>query len=146
MVVNYAAFVASQKPSNTFSLSVIMPKLCGALFIFVLGIKPPRNINHLFNSWSKQGGQNLRSLLLTGAAEVCWVIWLTRNDFMFSNGQTKSFLQVLFRGTHWLRFLALLQRTDDHKDLLILACHCLEIRAMELFASHGWPLRFRIGQ
>jgi hypothetical protein len=37
---------------------------------FILGIKPPHNINHLFNSWSKQGSQNLSSLLLTRDATV----------------------------------------------------------------------------
>jgi len=52
--------------------------------VFVLfGINPPRNTNHLFNSWSKLGGSNHNHLLLTGAAAFCWAIWITRNDVVF---------------------------------------------------------------
>ena len=37
--------------------------------VFVLfGINPPRNRNHLFNSWSKLGGSNYNYLLLIEAA------------------------------------------------------------------------------
>lgn len=49
---------------------------------FILGVKPPHNMNHLFNSLSKQGGQNFRSLLLTGAVAVCWAIWLCRYNII----------------------------------------------------------------
>ena len=61
-------------------------------------------------------------MLLTGAASLCWAIWLTRNKTMFDKCRPKTFLQVLFRGTHWLRFWALLQRTDDRKDEIVKAC------------------------
>ncbi|WVZ51124.1 hypothetical protein U9M48_002300 [Paspalum notatum var. saurae] len=53
--------------------------------------------------------------------------------------------RVLFRETHWLRFLAQLQRTDDMKDDIVRTCRSLKASAMELFASHGWPFMFRIG-
>jgi hypothetical protein len=44
--------------------------------VFVLfGINPPKNTNHLFNSWSKLGGSNHNYLLLTGAMTFCWTIW-----------------------------------------------------------------------
>ena len=41
---------------------------------FVFGIPPPLNIEHLFNTWSKQGGQKHNILLLTGATAICWSI------------------------------------------------------------------------
>ena len=41
---------------------------------FVFGIPPPLNIEHLFNTWSKQGGQKHNILLLTGATTICWSI------------------------------------------------------------------------
>jgi hypothetical protein len=76
--------------------------------VFVLfGINPPRNTNHLFNSWSKLGGSNHNHLLLTEAAAFCWAIWITRN-VVFNKGHPKTFLRVLFRGTHWLWFWTLL--------------------------------------
>ncbi|WVZ54043.1 hypothetical protein U9M48_004910 [Paspalum notatum var. saurae] len=52
--------------------------------------------------------------------------------------------KVLFRGTHWLRFWAQLQRTDDMKIDIVRTCRSLESAAMELFVSHGWPFMFRI--
>jgi len=114
--------------------------------VFVLfGINPPRNTNHLFNSWSKLGGSNHNHLLLTGAAAFCWAIWITRNDVVFDKGHPKTFLQVLFRGTYWLRFWALLQRSDDGNERILDACKLLESRAMEFFASHGWSFIYRFG-
>ena len=84
--------------------------------MFVLfGINPTRNTNHPFNSWSKLGGSNHNHLLLTGAAAFYWAISITRNDMVFDKVHPKTFLQVLFRGTHWLRFCALLQCSDDDK-------------------------------
>ena len=65
--------------------------------MFVLfGINPPRNTNHLFNSWSKLGGSNHNHLLLTGAMTFCWAIWITMNDVVFDKGHPKTFLRVLF--------------------------------------------------
>jgi len=93
----------------------------------------------------KQGGSNLAGPLLTGAAAFCWALWLSRNDLTFNKCQSKTFLQVLFRGTHWLRLWAQLQRTDDMKIDIMRTCRSLESAAMELFASHGWPFMFRIG-
>lgn len=55
---------------------------------------PPLSVEHLFDTWYKQGGNQYNSLVLTGAAAFCWSIWLTRNDIIFD----KSHLQVLFMG------------------------------------------------
>ena len=46
-----------------------------AMFV-LFGINPLRNMNHLFNSWSKLGGSNHNHLLLTGATTFCWAIWI----------------------------------------------------------------------
>ena len=69
----------------------------GSLVFFCL--RPPRNIAHMFGGWSKLGQQKHNLLLLIGAAALCWVIWLTRNDLVFNKCQPKTFLQVLFRAT-----------------------------------------------
>jgi len=111
----------------------------------VLGIPPLVNIELLFNNWSKQGGHKHNILLLTGAAAICWSIWLTRNDTVFNNCKPKTFLQVLFRGTYWLRSWALLRHTDDQREQLVEACQLLESSTLQLFASHGWPSILRIG-
>ena len=70
----------------------------------VFGVMPPLSVEHLFNRWYKQGRNQYNSLLLTGAAAFCWSICLTRNDVVFDKYQSKTYLQVLFRGARWLRF------------------------------------------
>ena len=75
--------------------------------VFVtLDLSPPRNSEHLFNQWSSRGGRKYKPFLLTGAAAVIWAIWLQRNDSVFDRKLPKNFLQVLFRGTFWLRHWA----------------------------------------
>jgi hypothetical protein len=69
----------------------------------LFGISPPMNINDLFVHWSKVGNKKYNTLLLTAATVLLWAIWLTRNEVVFDKYKSKSFLQVLFRGTLWLR-------------------------------------------
>jgi hypothetical protein len=51
---------------------------------------------------------------------------------------------VLYRGTYWCRFWALLQkREEDAKDIKD-GCRQLETLVMQIFASHGWQFSNRI--
>jgi hypothetical protein len=50
----------------------------------VFDFKPQRNSLHLFDSWSKLGGNKQNYLLLIRAASLCYAIWLTRNDSVFN--------------------------------------------------------------
>ena len=111
----------------------------------LFGIAPPRDINDLFIRWSKIANQKYNSLLLTAASALCWAIWLTRNEVVFDKCKPKSFLQVLFRGTHWLRQWARLQRHDDQRDQLILVGQHLESSAPQFFSSNGWLSTRRLG-
>jgi len=76
---------------------------------------------------------------------VCWAIWLSRNDVVFDKSPTKTYLQVLYRGTHWLRFWAQLQRRDEDKEAVQKACQTIDVLVMQLFANHGWKFCNRIG-
>jgi hypothetical protein len=69
----------------------------------LFGILPPTSIDDLFQNWSKVGNKKYNTLLLTAASALLWAIWLTRNEIVFDKRKSKSLLQVLFRGTHWLR-------------------------------------------
>ena len=101
-------------------------------------ISPPLSIDDLFVNWSKVGGTIHNSLLLTAASALCWTIWITRNEVVFDKCRSKFFLQVLFRGTHWLRQWARLQRRDDLRDQLTSAGRLLETSALHFFSSNGW--------
>ncbi|WVZ50897.1 hypothetical protein U9M48_002104, partial [Paspalum notatum var. saurae] len=58
-------------------------------------------------------------------------LWLSRNDIVFDKSRPKSFLQVLFRGTYWLRLWAKLQRNEDEAHVIIVACRQLESVALQ---------------
>ena len=85
------------------------------------------------------------TLLLTAASTLLWAIWLTRNEKVFDKRKQKSLLQVLFRGTHWLRQWASLQRHDDLKDQLVSAAKHLETSALDFFGSNGWLSQRHVG-
>jgi hypothetical protein len=104
----------------------------------LFGLSPPHSIDDLFVNWSKRGGTVHNALLLTAASALCWTIWITRNEVVFDKCRPKTFLQVLCRGTHWLRQWTRLQRRDDLRDQLILAAHHLETSALHFFSSSGW--------
>jgi len=92
----------------------------------------------LFESWSKQGNKKLNTLLLTAAAALLWAIWISRNEIVFDKCKPKSFLQVLFRETHWLHQWASLQRLEGLKDQLVTVAVHLEASALAFFSSNGW--------
>jgi hypothetical protein len=48
--------------------------------------------------------------MTTGASAFYWMIWLSRNT------QIKSFMQILYRATYWLRFWSQLESDDQDKE------------------------------
>ena len=93
------SFCSSLETIKHLFFDCIVAKALWRMVHWVFGLRPPRNIAHMFGGWSKLGQQKHNLLLLTGAAALCWVIWLTRNDLVFNKCQPKTFLQVLFRAT-----------------------------------------------
>jgi hypothetical protein len=91
----------------------------------------PESIQHLFLdcAYAKLLWRAVH-MLLTAASTLCWAIWITRNEVVFDKYRPKSFLQVLFRGTHWLREWARLQQRDDLREQLTLVGQHLETLAL----------------
>jgi len=106
-------------------------------------ITPHMNILHMFNGWLIGLNKKRMYKILVGASAVCWAIWLSRNDMVFNNSRAATPLQVIFRGTHWIRFWALLQK-ENERPQVTLGCRVLETTAMEFFASNGWSFSYRI--
>jgi hypothetical protein len=104
----------------------------------------PISVMHLFNDWANGMGPHMRKGLLTGAAALCWAMWTSRNDIVFDNAPTKTCMQVLYRGTHWLRYWAQLQRREEESTTLKDACRSLESMVMSIFVFHGWRFWNRI--
>ena len=81
------------------------------------GLTQHKSIRHLFGSWLSN--QN------------------TRNGIIFYKIKYNSILQVIFRGTYWLRFWAQLQRDEQAKNTLSLMSKNIEMIALEL-SNGGW--------
>ena len=76
------------------------------IIFFATGLNPPRSISHMFGTWLNNQHKKTRYLIWVGVAAVCWAIWRCRNDIIFNKIKVNSILQVIFRGTYWLRFWA----------------------------------------
>ena len=71
---------------------------------FSFGFNLPVSISHIFNRWFVGVDKKMSKLILVGASAICWAIWLSMNDMVFDKSPSFSYMQVIFRATHWLRF------------------------------------------
>ena len=59
----------------------------------------------------------LKSKIWFGACTICWAIWLCRNEVIFYNALVPTPMQVIFRGTYWMRQWALLIKEDPRAQV-----------------------------
>jgi hypothetical protein len=109
-----------------------------------LGIHPPTSFRHIFGNWLIGADVRTKKFILTGVSALCWAIWLSRNDVVFNKVPMFTYLQVLYRATHWFRFWAQMQKSDGDKEIIKEACHQLEVVAMQIYANFGWRFTYRI--
>src|SRR5438105_4981188 len=76
------------------------------------GIKQPDNVEHMFGVWLQDFNNNLKLLFLLGATVLCWVLWMCRNNLVFSKKFLFSPLQVIHSVACWLSSWAILQWED----------------------------------
>jgi hypothetical protein len=100
---------------------------------FAFGIKKPSDVQHLFGPWLRSFSKKQRDLVLIGMA----ALWISRNDLVFQKSQYKSVLQVIFRGTFWIRSWSVLSN-EDGRSILKDGCRELEAVALEIFHKYGW--------
>jgi hypothetical protein len=43
--------------------------------------------------------RKLKYKIIVGASDLCWAIWLSRNDIVFNKTVAPSYLQAIFRGS-----------------------------------------------
>ena len=109
------------------------------------GLFPPRGVSNMFGNWLRGIRKDLKSLILLGAATICWSLWLCRNDMVFDKRKISSPLQVIFLTIHFLRTWAILQKPSS-RDLVAAACQRLEQVVRECFTQgHGWRSSLKIG-
>lgn len=107
------------------------------------GFQQPHSIANLFGSCIRSFPSKLRSQILVEASVLCWAIWLCRNDVVFKRTNPNLYLQIIFRGTYWIRCWAQLSK-EEAKNRLMESSRRMEVTAMELFNDLGQNCRNRI--
>ena len=90
----------------------------------------------MFNSWLQGVDKEKSKLILFGASALCWALWLCRNDRVFDKSPSISYMQVIFRAIYWLQCWVQLQKCEDDKEIMKVACRRLETIVMQLFANY----------
>lgn len=107
-------------------------------------IDTPTSVGHLFNDWACSVGSRLKKFMLVGASALCWALWTCKNDIVFDKVPMKTYMQVLYRGTYWLREWAQLQKHEEDIVSMIEACRSLEAMIMHIFVNFGRRFSNRI--
>jgi predicted secreted Zn-dependent protease len=120
-----------------------MARLMWFVISVTFGITAPTSTANLFGPWLARFPHKQKALVLIGIAAFCWALWLSRNDMVFQKSKSKSFLQVVFRGTYWIRSWSILSKEEGQEKLKI-GCRWLETIALEIFNRSGWNMLKRI--
>jgi hypothetical protein len=91
----------------------------------------------LFGAWLDGIPQNLMNQILLGAAALCWEIWLNRNDMVFNNVKSNTFMQIIFRTTYWIHTWSQLHKVEEAREMLKKGCILLKTVIMEIFVKFG---------
>jgi hypothetical protein len=136
-------FCSEQETIEHLFFECPMARLMWSAISVTFGITKPANMANLFGSWLRSFSHKQRALVIVGVAAFCWALWLSRNDVVFQKSKSKSILQVMFRGTFWIRSWSILSR-EEGKRILKEGCLWLETCALEFIKSSGWSVFRRI--
>jgi hypothetical protein len=107
---------------------------------FSFGFRMPASMVNLLGPWLRSFSNKQRNKVLVGVAAFCWVVWLCRNEVVFQRSNFNSVLQVMFRGTYWIRNWSILSK-DEERNISKECCRWLEIMTLEFFHKNGWNVR-----
>jgi hypothetical protein len=107
-------------------------------------IDTPTSVANLFNGWANGLEKQFKERVLMGAAALRWALWTSRNDMVFDNSPSKTFMQVLYRVTYWLQQWGQLQKHEEHGKEIMEACRAVETTVMQVFVAFGWRFSNRI--
>jgi hypothetical protein len=80
---------------------------------------PSTNIKNMFGNWLNGINNKTKSRIRVGVSTLCWSIWKSRNNVIFSNVGNSIFMQLIHMATHWIQeCFFLLPRTIGNLWLL----------------------------
>jgi hypothetical protein len=81
---------------------------------------------------------------LLGVATLCWTNLLDRDDMVFNNVKSNTFMQVIFRTNYLIHTWSQLHKAQEAREMLKKGCRFLKRVMMEVFAKFGWKFVDRI--
>jgi hypothetical protein len=79
-------------------------------------IKLANTTNNLFDPWLRSFSHKQMNQVF-GVTTFCWALWLSRNDVVFQQSKSNSFLQVMFRRTFWIRIWSIVSKKRKKRAL-----------------------------
>jgi hypothetical protein len=118
-------------------------KMVWRVVYMTFNISPPANITNLFGNWLAGVPKKDKVHIRVGVYALLWAMWNTRNDYIFNNAKSTSFMQVIPMATHWIRMWSCLQPTEKREDLDI-GCNRLEKVARDIYNQFSWRFDLRL--
>jgi hypothetical protein len=120
-----------------------LAKIVWRIVFMAFDITSRTSINNLFENWLKDVNKNDKVQIHVGVCALLWAIWNVRNDYIFNNAKSSSFMQVISMATHWIRMWSYLQPMEKRVDLDT-GCNRLERVARDIYSQCSWRFDFRL--
>jgi hypothetical protein len=116
-------FCSEQETIQHLFFDCPMARLMRCAISVTFGVTKPANTANLFGPWLRIFWGKQRALVLIG-----WLLFVgcygsVEMKWYSKKSKFKSFLQVMFRGTYWIRSLSILSREEGRK-ILKEGCRC----------------------
>jgi hypothetical protein len=120
-----------------------LAKMVWRIIHMTFGISPPKNIKNLFGKWLDGVAKTDKAHIRVGVCALVWAIWRIRNDYIFNNAKSSSFMQVIPLATHWIRMWSFLLPMEK-REVLDTGCNRLEKVARDLYSQCNWRFDLRL--
>ena len=112
-------------------------KMIWRVIQFTFNIKPPTTVSNMFSTWLDGIDKITKARIRIGMCAILWAIWNCRNDIVFNKQQIPNFLQVIYRGVHWIRTWAVLLPVPQ-QELMESGCTRLLAIVRAVYCKAGW--------
>ena len=118
-------------------------KMVWRIVHMAFNLTPPTNITNLFGNWLLGVSKKEKVLIRVGVCALLWAMWNIRNDYIFNNAKSSSFMQVIPMATHWIHMWSYLQPMEK-REALDIGCNQLNLVARDLYSQCSWRSDLRI--
>jgi hypothetical protein len=92
-------------------------KVIWCIVHMTFSLVPPKNVTNLFGNWLKGIPKKEVMQIRVGVCAIVWTMWNVRNNFIFNNPKSLTFLQIIPMAIHWIRTWSYLQPVEGRQDM-----------------------------